>query len=192
MGNRNINFILCFSSLLLLISACSKPHDQAVPRRQGYARVSQYPPQYQILKGMPLSLKVNSEAVSEKQHNDDGSFWATVHYPRYKAMIYFTFTPLARQDATALVENRLERMRLDLGNSIDINTEEYINPNGITIWTLYAPSSLNTPVKFMALNSDWMVSGSAFLEKAQNADSVAPIVQSLLRDVRYSMLTLGD
>ncbi|MCC8119413.1 MAG: hypothetical protein LIP09_11815 [Bacteroidales bacterium] len=183
-------FIINFS--LLIILGCGKPQDAAVPRREAFYRIDQYPAQYNRHLETPLELSTNACARFDLERKDDGSYWATVTYPRYRARIYYTFTPLADRDATALVENRLERMHLDLGNASDLRTEEYLNPNGVNIWTVYAPHAFTTPVKFLAMDTNWMVSGTAFLEKATNADSVAPVIEVLTRDVRYSLLNLGN
>ncbi len=187
-----VGALLLVASVMSLIVSCGHPKDDAVPRRPGYYRLEQYPAQYQWHNETPRMLYANACAKFSSEKKEDGSYWATVAYPRYKAYIYYTFTPLAERDATALVENRLERMRLDLGNATDLSTEEYLNPNGINVWTIFAPQALNTPVKFLAMDKDWMISGTAFLDNATDADSVAPVIEILTRDVRYSMLTLGD
>ncbi len=182
-------------AVMAIVSSCGKPQDNAVPRREGYFRLDTYPAQYAQQGGTPMVLHTNACAPFDMERKDDGSYWATSHYYKLRACIYYTFTPLDGRDATALVENRLERMRLDLGNAGDISTEEYLNPNGLSVWMLYAPSCLATPVKFLAFDKDWMLSGTAFLNNvtpATDLDSVAPIVNVLLRDVRYTMLTLGS
>lgn len=193
---NNIALLLSALSILALtIASCGKPQDQSVPRRTGYYRMQEYPAQYTRHDEVPLALNANSSARFDVEVRSDGSYWVTVDYYRYKASIYYTFTPLAERDATALVENRLERMRLDLGNAADLSTEEYMNPNGVNVWMVYAPHSLSTPVKFLALNNDWMVSGTAFLSgvtPVTNADSVAPAIEAITRDARYAMLTLGE
>ena len=174
---------------LLAAAACSGPSDSAVPRKEAYPRVRLYEADYAYPSGLPLRFAVNSAAEYEVERKESGDVWLSLRYPAYDAWIYCTFTNLKNRDAEAAVANRLERMSLNIGGATAV-METFKGAGGADATMLTAKSAPMAPVQFIALDSLWLVSGSAVFGSAStdaSPDSLAPMIDVLRRDIAYSL-----
>lgn len=186
------------SAACLLCASCSGADkgDAAVPRRPGYARVAEYPARYAAVDSMPLLVEANSQAVTSSERMPDGSVWLNIAYPGYKARVYVTFTPVDSASVEAALENRAERIGLNLGNA-PTESEHFTTPGGYYVTLVKAPQALPMPVHFIAVNPGdprWLVSGSAMLDgigPQAPADSIGPVIETIYRDISHAMSRLA-
>jgi len=182
------------SAACLLCASCAGggAGDAAVPRRPGYARVAEYPARYSAVDSLPLRIEANSSAETSIERMADGSVWLNVTYPAYKARVYYTFTPVDAGKVEAALENRAERIGLNIGNA-QPESEHFTTPEGYYVTLVKAPSALPMPVHFLAVNPDnprWLVSGSAMLYGVglqASADSISPVIDTIYRDISHAM-----
>lgn len=176
--------------LVFVLAACSggEGSDVPVPRREAYHRIAQYPARYLRVDSVPLRLVANEEAVCDVDNKDDGTCWATIEYPRYKAKIYCTLTPVDESNVQRVIANRMQRISLNAGDRTP-DTEEITNPDGFEGTLVETATVSATPLQFITVDtkeSKWVVSGAVYLEgitPSAKADSIAPVVQTLRRDI---------
>lgn len=179
-----------------LLVACGR-NEKLVPRRDAYPRIETYDSAYVSLDSLPVNFDVNVEAQSALSRKDDGSVWLTISYPRYDAKILLTLSPVTKANVHAVVDNRIERISLNVNTSY-ADIDEFDNLSGYSSIIVYAPSAVSTPIQFIAapkeLDGDgWVVSGAVFFENVDasaSIDSVSPMTETLLRDVRHSIYSI--
>ncbi|MDE7377111.1 MAG: hypothetical protein K2N16_09720 [Muribaculaceae bacterium] len=189
--------VCILATCLAILASCSGTEQRTAPRPQGHPRVQAYDTAYSAVPGLPVHFEANSQAQTEVETKDGGAVWLTLSYPAYDARLMCTLTPVTDTTVGSVVDNRSERMALNV-----IGTEPQVdklsNPAGYSAIIICDPVAVATPVQFLAApdNIDgrgWVVSGTAFFDHAQAGapiDSLAPMVETLLRDVRHSISTL--
>lgn len=183
---------------LAVLPACSGAGLQrSAPRPQGYPRVQAYDTAYAAVSGLPVHFEANRQAQAEVETKDGGAVWLTVSYPAYDARLMCTLTPVTAATAESVVDNRAERMSLNVIGS-EPQVDELVNDAGYAAVIIYDPVAVATPVQFLAAPAEidgggWVVSGTAFFDSAQAGaplDSLAPMAETMLRDVRHSIRSL--
>lgn len=189
--------ICALAFCMALLAACSKAEERVAPRPQAHPRVQSYDSAYVLPDGLPLHFEANAQALSEVEPQEGGAVWLTVVYPAYDAQLMCTFTPVTPATVGAVVNNRAERMALNV-IGMEPQADEFINDAGYAAIIICDPVSVATPVQFLAAPADtaaarWVVSGSAYFPHAHAGaplDSLAPMVEAMLRDVRHSVHSL--
>jgi len=166
-------------------------HQRTLPRRDAYVRLEAYPAEY-VRAEVPIDFDVNASALTKVEGRADGSYWLTVEYPRYGATMYCTFVPVdGKGKVGAVVDNRLERMRLNVADA-PIGTEQYSGDN--YSFTLVLTRTLSaTPVQFLVYPTQekgWVTSGTVFLpgiRPGSSLDSIRPAIDAIENDIRHSI-----
>ena len=182
---------------MLLAGCSSDPGHTPVPRRPAFPRIALYDTVYAAVDSLPLHLELNAALKSEVKTRPDGSLWITARYPDYNATLYLTLSPVSTSDVESVVDNRTERIHLNI-NGAGINIEEADNVSGYHSNIVRTVSPSSTPLQFLAVNPRrprWVVSGSVFFEgmsATTSLDSIQPVYDAVGRDLRHAMLTLCD
>lgn len=162
------------------------------PRRRAYPRPRIMPEEYSAPESLPLHIDINTGADTLCERRDDGSVWLTVDYPDYNAKIYWTLTPVASKDIRKVIDNRMERMRLNLGDS-RAEIYEMSSDGGFEGAVMKASGISSTPLQFVAADmKHWVVSGTVWLSSpGTSADSLQPYLDALGRDVTRALASLS-
>ncbi|MCM1222660.1 MAG: hypothetical protein NC548_50190 [Lachnospiraceae bacterium] len=167
-----------------------------MPRRTAYPRVAEYAERYAAVDSLPLLIEANAQAMTSTELMPDGTVWLNIEYPAYNARVYFTLTPVDSATVEAALENRAERIGLNLGNA-QAESEHFTNPNGYYTTLVKAPQALPLPVHFIAVKPGapkWLVSGSAMIDGTgpqTPADSIGPVIETIYRDISHAMQRLA-
>ncbi len=178
------------AATLLTLSACgSGDNSTPVPRRRAYLRIEIPDSTFVTVENARNGLQINAFAQVECSADNK---WVTVVYPDLNAKIYYTFTSVDSSTIGAVVDNRLERINLNLSGHkpefLPVDTRE-----GFTGQIVVDRFGGTTPVQFIVTDrSNVVVSGAAFLHAAAGApvDSLSPVVDMLSRDIIHSIKTL--
>lgn len=190
-------FALCILATLIAVFASCSGHERTAPRPQGHPRAQAYDSVYAAPAGLPLHFEANAQAEATVESKDGGAVWLTVNYPAYDARLMCTFTPVTSATVSGVVDNRAQRMALNvIGNEPQV--DELVNDAGYAAVIICDPNAVATPVQFLAAPAElegdgWVVSGTAFFRNATagaSIDSLAPMVETMLRDVRHSIRVL--
>ena len=194
MTTSRLTAIPALLTLALAAASCAggSDGDRPIPRRAAYPRIQIPDSVFSASDSLPMSLQVSDAAVTELSAGDDGSVWVTVKYPGLNASIYYTFTPATATTVGSVIDNRSERIALNLG-SAEAESLSFALPGGIDCDIITDRAGrASTPVQFIATDHHrFVVSGAAYIADAgAPPDSIAPIIAMLRRDITHSLKTL--
>lgn len=177
--------LLIIASLLILAGCSGSQKPQPVPRPQAWPRLSEIPESYR---------QVNGVMVNDSAQVTDGESegWFDITYPAYNVRINCTMlTVNSPAELSEAIENRLERLERNSAGAPGEITE-LTSREGWGCLLMSTPSAVATPVQFLATDSvSRLFSGTAvFSGKDLNADSVAPAVAVIERDLLYMLKEL--
>lgn len=184
-----------YIALLLLIAAmlwgCTgggpAPAEEMtpVPRRTGYPRIPLPEPSYTSLQDFGWNLEVNDIATAELSHGD-GTRWITLSYPQLgEVALMFTLIPASSAEIPGILDNRAERINLNLGGKPG-NVWEI--EDSLLSGEIIVSNSISTPVQLIVTdNRSVVLTGAAFVPALTTAtrDSLAPLVDYLAEDVMH-------
>ncbi|MCH5347048.1 MAG: hypothetical protein J1E63_08050 [Muribaculaceae bacterium] len=179
-----------FVATLMAAAACNGGGEQiATPRPTAYPRLSVAPALYHPLDAGGVALEVN-DATTDSVYQREASTWVNIVYPTYcnGSTIYLTITPATAATVDGIIDNRLERIALNLGDS-EAEVTELETPTGWQCRLVRALSPTMTPLQFIATGHDRVVSGAYYISAA--GDSVAPLVNAVERDILHLLTQLS-
>lgn len=182
------------SIALTLLSACGGDggNRDAIPRRKAYPRLQIPDSTFHSPDSLPYALQINEAATARLKRRDADGVWVDVAYPGLNAVVYYTFTTVAPSEADEALRNRSERIALNLGGR-EAEMLSFSSPDSLFCEVVVDNQSAGaTPVQFLATDHKGLVvSGAAHIGgEMLSADSVAPIVDMLRRDIIHSLKTL--
>lgn len=169
----------------------------AVPRPVAFPRPALHDSTFTLPEAFPVPLKINAEAIvsypkGSPEASPDGrrTLWADITYPLYGATIHCTFTPVDASNKSAVTDNRLQRMALNIPDGAEAEQTDIAGRSGRYLTLLLeARSPSVTPLQFLSVGPDWIVSGAVRYDDASrpsSADSVAPVIDALRRDLIHA------
>lgn len=136
-------------ALVVLLNSCDSG-GRPVPRPEGYPRIALYEAVYRNDSIGPVIFESNAgTAVTERRQGADGTGWLTLAYPRYGATLYLTASPATASTLGGIIDNRLERISLNIGGA----TTELTELTGKGGWhgrVTLTPSGSATPLQILA------------------------------------------
>lgn len=180
---------VCLASLLCACSGQTSRDKTQVPRPEAWPRIAIYDSIYQVVDSLPVVFEANASAKIE--HTRPG--WVNINYPAYASTIYLTVTQTTPAEIESVVDNRLERMALNIADNTDVTQEHIVSPEFESLM-LVSPGTRSTPLQFVATDRcSTVVSGTAFFHNAgqiTSTDSVTPVIESLKRDLVHALNNL--
>ncbi len=181
----------------LSLSECTNQQDNPIPRRTAYPRINLCDTIYVKSPLLPVNFEINAEAIAivDSSHNStDGSKWINISYPKYNATLYCTYTPVSKSTINNVLENRIERISLNIG-SLTSEITEISNPSGLNSKIISTPTSEVTPLQFIATNNlSWVISGAFCFNETTNIppDSISPILNAVNNDILHTIKNLSN
>ena len=190
----NIRHIIAIGAFAMLAASCSDGgNDTAVPRRKAYPRVEPYDTAYTLRQLPSVAFDANTHAAfTVKDSTEPGVSGADITYDRYGMTVYVTAIRSSRRDFDRRLDDRIERVSLNLGGARPTTTD--IKSDGGFDATIFVCPGINTPVQALAADSvtSTIVSATLFSDAATAAaDSVAPMLDIITRDITRMMQSLS-
>lgn len=184
-------FIALLLTVTAVLSSCGNGRTSAYPKPEAYPRISDPGENYIPAYDFPVTMEINAEAIVSQPRGD----WADIVYPNLGTTVHVSFTPTTADDIEEVIDNRIERISLNIGDRSDIENIS-IESGDFTSSLIISPESRSTPLQFVSVAGDstMVVSGTAFLANvSQDAsiDSLSPIVRMVERDLRHTLSTLS-
>lgn len=173
--------------LVVLFAACScSRREKSVPRPNAFPRIEIYDSVYKPLPGFPIKFEVNSGTVSKHVEGHTHEWW-DVRYPKYNAVMHLSVLPVLTSFEDEIVNSRIERMMMNMGEAKTAQ-EEFMSADSVfRVLLFHEPGFTPTPVQFMALGDGYIITGTFRFNSLEILpDSVAPVVRSVVRDIRHS------
>jgi len=177
--------------MLLLLFSCSHKESAPIPRAEGWPRPASYDSVFAPVDSLPVRILANAKAASRVERQG-GNTWLTTAYPRLDASIRYTVAPTSAATLPTQMKDAMRRMSTSVANA-SFDAQEKDNPSGWHLTVCHTIQHGPTPVWFFASNNKYLISGAIYLEHlpAQApADSVAPIVEILRRDLYVALDSL--
>lgn len=187
--------VCVITATAIWLSSCShRDSNAAVPKPEAWPRIEIPAEQFTDHTFGNACLPLNSAAQVSEQRKDDGT-WIDVTYPTFlNARLYLTLLTTANpEDLKTVLDNRRERMELNTGGAVTELTE-LTSEGGWDALLAVTRSSMTTPVQFVANDGKNVLSGVLYLNfpTGTPADSVAPIVKTVRRDMLHALKHLRN
>lgn len=180
---------ILIASLSLL--SCSRKEAAPMPRAEAWPRPALYDSVFAPVDSLPVRILANAAAPFSVEHKG-ANIWLTAAYPRLDASIRYTIEPSSPSTLPAQMKEAMRRMSTSVANaSFDIQEKD--NPAGWHLTLCGTMQQSPTPVWFFASNPRNLISGAIYLERLPASaprDSVAPVVEALLRDLVVALDSL--
>ncbi|MDE7410815.1 MAG: hypothetical protein K2M94_02115 [Paramuribaculum sp.] len=187
-------FYIIISIVISIIQSCggsTAPHDDAVPRPHSYPRLTVYPPLYSSPASLPCHFQVNSH-VNLSCTSNYSSLWADAEYPMYHATLRCTFTPIKQSQQAEIIDNRLQRMGMNLGDNAAEQTDIISADSTFNSILLRSSGPTVTPLQFLSTSPYWVISGALDMpDAAANVDSVRPLIDAVYADLVHALVNLS-
>ncbi|MDE6317766.1 MAG: hypothetical protein K2L73_05150 [Muribaculaceae bacterium] len=167
----------------------------SVPRRHAYHRIPLPDSTFTEIAVGPtgLNISVNTAATCSIRADESGrSRFVDITYPDINSIIYMTVTPVDHSTINSVIDNRLDRIALNLSGA-DPELIDFDTPAGFENKLIVTHAGISTPVQFLSTDGkSLVVSGVAFIKDATPAtvDSLAPIADILQRDITHTLKTM--
>ncbi len=190
--------IVLLLTLVLGYSACRPPVYQ--PKPSGYFKVDtpkehQYEvfdrPDYPYSFEYPAGSIITNDTVF-KEKNLDNKYWINIFIPSVEGIINITYKPITAANPLLKLEDEswglsyLHHERADYINNIN-----YTNPYG-NAYTIYTVGG-NTASRYQFAATDstqHFLRGALYFDVTPNVDSLKPVTDFLLKDIKHMMNTL--
>ncbi len=175
--------------LISIILVCCNTNDNTytTPRPKGFARIPTYDSTYISISHENIHFEINSSTLVTR--NSLNPQWYNISYPKYNAILYCSFTPTTKSSIDNIINNRIERISLNIGDNIYISTD-LKNGYNFTSTILRASTGTANPIQFISTDNDsWVVSGSLFIANfsTYKNDSLYPIIDAVERDLIHAL-----
>lgn len=183
--------------VLIVAMGCVGNHNEQntvdIPRRVAYPRIEIYDTIYNAISGLPINMEVNAATVVSRPATEKADvIWLDIDYPLYKATLHCTLMATDAEKTPLIVDNRTQRMSLNLGDNAATQLTVPSRSGNYDSVILSTTGQTLTPVQFLAVGSEWIVSGALQWHSAMptSADSISPIVEAVNNDVIHTLLEL--
>lgn len=208
-----------FLMLIILIaySACRGTND-FVQRPRAYARFELPEKKYVPFskKHFPFSFEVSKDAIVQRDTsiffdiNDQNPNWVNIYFPKHQATIYLSYIPVkgysiykrkkaegvytdsvSKNSFQQLLQNSYELVYKHTAKASEIKDSVFVNPRGIQ--GIFFNISGNTGTKYQFFATDTFthyLRGVLYFETSPNEDSLRPLNQYYLEDMKHLIATL--
>lgn len=175
--------LLAAAAIWAAAPSCSRRQSPPTPRPAAYPRPAIYPEEMRPLEGAPIKWEVCAEAITSVSVRPDGTVWADVAYPAYRATLHITFTPDGSAYGTAMLDERRRRMADNLGAAQA--SARTVSTESVEAEITTALDACPTPLQFIATAGGRLISGALTFASPTPAppDSIHPIVTAVEADL---------
>lgn len=168
---------------LLVLSGCT----EYTPKPRGYFRIEPAEAEYALFApdSLPYRFHLSRQAVVSFPSGSSATGWINIAYPSLGATLYGSYLPItpatfpeAEAESRALVDRLLTP-------AVRVMEKAYSYSEGAVYGSLFLlEGETSSPVQFMLTDSvSRLFRGALYFDCRPNADSLAPAVDYLRRDI---------
>lgn len=184
--------IMLTSSVLVMLAVamagCSGG-DTSIPKPTAFPRVAVFEKNYSAVDSLPLRFEVNNATTVKRPR----PLWLNIEYQPYGATVFITLTQAGTSEIAGVLDNRHERMMLNVNDKATANSTK-IDNGSFTSILIRSSETVATPLQFISTDRlKWVVSGTVFFNDVSpgaSIDSLAPMVATIERDLLHALKTL--
>jgi gliding motility-associated lipoprotein GldD len=185
-------FLVLSSLLIALFSSCDNKQYQPKPR--GYFRIDFPEKQYVKLDSMnyysfeyPTYSIITPDYLSLQEKE-----WVNVEYPAYKGTIHISYKTV-NDNLNVYLEDSYSMMTKHISRAMGIRDSVIVNPDRNVYGLVYflEGEGVASPMQFYLTDSvNHFMRGSLYFNVKTNNDSLAPVIDFILDDVRHLIETI--
>ena len=185
-------FLVLSSLLIALLSSCDNKQYQPKPR--GYFRIDFPEKEYVKLDSMnyysfeyPTYSTITPDYLSPQEKE-----WVNVEYPSYKGTIHISYKTV-NDNLDVYLEDSYSMMTKHISRAMGIRDSVIINPDRDVYGLIYflEGEGVASPMQFYLTDSvNHFMRGSLYFNVRTNNDSLAPVIDFILDDVRHLIETI--
>ena len=185
-------FLVLSSLLIALFSSCDNKQYQPKPR--GYFRIDFPEKQYVKLDSMsyysfeyPTYSIITPDYLSLQEKE-----WVNVEYPAYKGTIHISYKTV-NDNLNVYLEDSYSMMTKHISRAMGIRDSVIVNPDRKVYGLVYflEGEGVASPMQFYLTDSvNHFMRGSLYFNVKTNNDSLAPVIDFILDDVRHLIETI--
>ena len=186
------NIIVSCTLLIVLFSSCDNKQYQPKPR--GYFRIDFPEKQYVKLDSMnyysfeyPTYSIITPDYLSLQEKE-----WVNVEYPAYKGTIHISYKTV-NDNLNVYLEDSYSMMTKHISRAMGIRDSVIVNPDRNAYGLVYflEGEGVASPMQFYLTDSvNHFMRGSLYFNVKTNNDSLAPVIDFILDDVRHLIETI--
>lgn len=185
-------FLVLSSLLIALFSSCDSKQYQPKPR--GYFRIDFPEKEYVRLDSMnyysfeyPTYSTITPDYLSPQEKE-----WINIEYPAHKGTVHISYKAV-NDNLDAYLEDSYYMMTKHLSRAMGIRDSVVANPDRNVYGLVYflEGEGVASPMQFYLTDSvNHFMRGSLYFNVRTNNDSLAPVIDFILDDVRHMIETI--
>ena len=189
---QSSKFLVLSSLFIILLSSCDNKQYQPKPR--GYFRIDFPEREYVRLDSMnyysfeyPTYTTITPDYLSPQEKE-----WINVEYPPYKGTIHISYKTV-NDNLDAYLEDSYYMMTKHISRAMGIRDSIIVNPERNVYGLVYflEGEGVASPMQFYLTDSvNHFMRGSLYFNVKTNNDSLAPVIDFILDDVRHLIETV--
>ena len=189
---QSSKFLVLSSLFIILLSSCDNKQYQPKPR--GYFRIDFPEREYVRLDSMnyysfeyPTYTTITPDYLSPQEKE-----WINVEYPPYKGTIHISYKTV-NDNLDAYLEDSYYMMTKHISRAMGIRDSIIVNPERDVYGLVYflEGEGVASPMQFYLTDSvNHFMRGSLYFNVKTNNDSLAPVIDFILDDVRHLIETV--
>ena len=187
-----LKFLVLSSLLIALFSSCDNKQYQPKPR--GYFRIDFPEKEYVRLDSMnyysfeyPTYSTITPDYLSPQEKE-----WINIEYPAHKGTVHISYKAV-NDNLDAYLEDSYYMMTKHLSRAMGIRDSVVANPDRNVYGLVYflEGEGVASPMQFYLTDSvNHFMRGSLYFNVRTNNDSLAPVIDFILDDVRHMIETI--
>ena len=187
-----LKFLVLSSLLIALFSSCDSKQYQPKPR--GYFRIDFPEKEYVRLDSMnyysfeyPTYSTITPDYLSPQEKE-----WINIEYPAHKGTVHISYKAV-NDNLDAYLEDSYYMMTKHLSRAMGIRDSVVANPDRNVYGLVYflEGEGVASPMQFYLTDSvNHFMRGSLYFNVRTNNDSLAPVIDFILDDVRHMIETI--
>jgi gliding motility-associated lipoprotein GldD len=176
-----------------LFVGCGASESSDIPRPKGYFRIA-FPAHSYVSYSDTCPFTFEHPVYSRIMFRSDfrSKCWPDIYFPPFKASLHLSYSPITNNLEQILEDSRT----LTYKHTVKANDimEEFIEfPEKRVFGTLYSVSgNAASAIQFhLTDSSNHFIRGSLYFNTSPNADSLAPVIAFLSKDVEHLIQTLN-
>jgi len=179
-----LNNIIIYCAVLVAVSSCSD--NNYVPKPYGYPRISFPEKEYKYIdSNLPYSFKipVYSNLIRLEEHQE-GINWVDINFPKFKGSVHISYWQI-NNDGEAYFEDARRMVYKHTIRAESIKETRFENVDKKVYGLLYELSGdAASNIQFVLTDSTHhFIRGALYLMSKPNADSLAPVVDFMKKDI---------
>ena len=189
---QSSKFLVLSSLFLILFSSCDTKQYQ--PKPKGYFRIDFPEKEYQKLDSMKyysFEYPVYS-TITPDYHSLHEKEWVNIEYPSYKGTVHISYKTVDN-NLEAYLEDSHYMMTKHLSRAMGIRDSVIIKPERNVYGLVYflEGEGVASPMQFYLTDSvNHFMRGSLYFNVKTNNDSLAPVIDFIVDDVRHLIETI--